>query len=441
MIEQGHFAGIFPEGGITRSGHLHPFQKGCTRIVQGTQIPIIPAYMNGLWTSSFSFAEGKVYTRLGRFFRDFEIEFGEPMPATPTARELWNRVKSLEVNAAFREAHYAPRRPVACLEAAARHRKELAAPGLTYGQLAEAALVLAGHLNRRLSRKTRLGVFLPEGPEKVIAHVAVMLAGHVSYEVSDPAGGHFPHGIAAVLTSQQYAEAHELHRREGMIFVGRVIEKEGAPGWWRFAPRRAWRQVCRFAMRKDSAVAIVDSPRGAVVLSHRGVWAAAHSYRRVLWWKPGTTVRNQLPLSRPAGLTLGFWTVLLNGAQLEFASRPVDFEVVDTDTAHAETKHVLIATEPPGEEARYLPFLELAEASGVVALSSPEVDFMNEKQSGVKPGTLGRLPFGLEVRGREFRSPARFLRYLDVNGTVEEWVPLPFELEMSEQCFLTKAEA
>jgi acyl-[acyl-carrier-protein]-phospholipid O-acyltransferase/long-chain-fatty-acid--[acyl-carrier-protein] ligase len=31
VIEEGHFAGIFPEGGITRSGHLQPFQKGFTR--------------------------------------------------------------------------------------------------------------------------------------------------------------------------------------------------------------------------------------------------------------------------------------------------------------------------------------------------------------------------------------------------------------------------
>lgn len=439
VIEQGHFAGIFPEGGITRSGHLHGFQRGFTRIVAGTQIPIIPAYMNGLWTSSFSFSEGKVSLRLGRFFRDFEIEFGEPMPPTTTARGLWERVKSLEVNAAVRDAHHAPLLPVAFLKAAARHREEWAAPGLRYGRLAEAALGLAEHLNRKLKRKTRLGIFLPEGPEKVIAAVAAMLGGHVSYELGEAGQENWPHGIGAVLTSQQYAEAHDLPKREGMIFVGRLIEKSGAPWWWRIAPRKAWRRACRFAMRKDSAVAIVDSPRGGVVLSQRGVWAAAHSYRRVLWWKPGTVVRNQLPLSRAAGLTVGFWTVLLNGAMLEWENKAVDFEVVDGDTAHRESKHVLMAGEPPSGEERYLPFLELAEASGVVALSSPVVDFMNEKQVGAKTGTLGKLPFGLEMRGREFRSPARFLRYIDKEGTAPEWVGMPWELEVSDAGFVTKA--
>jgi 1-acyl-sn-glycerol-3-phosphate acyltransferase len=438
VIEQGHFAGIFPEGGITRSGHLHGFQKGFTRIVAGTKIPIIPAYMNGLWTSSFSFSEGKVNLRLGRLFRDFEIEFGEPMPPTTTARELWERVKSLEVNAAVRDAHHAPLLPVAFLQAAARHREEWAAPGLRYGQLAEGALGLAEYLNRKLKRKSRLGIFLPEGPEKVIATVAAMLAGHVSYEL-DEAGENWPHGIGAVLTSQQYAEAHGLEKREGVIFVGRLIERSGAPWWWRMAPRKAWRRVCRFAMRKDSAVAIVDSPRGAVVLSHRGVWAAANSYRRVLWWKPGTAVRNQLPLSRAAGLTLGFWTVLLNGAMLEWRDKGVDFEVVEGDTAHADSKHVLIAGEPPSEAERYLPFLEFAEASGVVALSSPVVDFMNEKQGGVKAGTLGKLPFGLEIRGAEFRSPARCLRYLDEKESAPEWVGMPWRLEMSDAGYVTKA--
>ena len=63
VIEEGHFAGIFPEGGITRSGHLHPFQKGFTRIVSGTQIPVIPAYMNGLWTNLLSFKIGRASCR------------------------------------------------------------------------------------------------------------------------------------------------------------------------------------------------------------------------------------------------------------------------------------------------------------------------------------------------------------------------------------------
>ena len=36
--------------------------------------------MNGLWNSMLSFSESKVHLRIGRFFRDFEIEFGTPCP-------------------------------------------------------------------------------------------------------------------------------------------------------------------------------------------------------------------------------------------------------------------------------------------------------------------------------------------------------------------------
>ena len=463
VIEEGHFAGIFPEGGITRSGHLHPFQKGFTRIVAGTKIPVIPAYMNGLWTSFASFSEKKVSLRMGRFFRPFEIEYGTPLPPTVTARELWRVVKGLEVNAAFRDAHRAPILPVAFLKAAAGNERKIAVResgrSLTYGALASSALLFARHINRKIRRKARIGVFLPDGVEKVIAHVAVVLSGHVVMEVPELHGAELDefvnrHGLGMLVTSQAWIEAHGVAKSEHQIFIGRALERfdsrdQGRTWLYRkLSAHFVWRQVCTHSMRKDSAGAIVSSPRGPAVLSHRGIWSAAHGARRVLWWQAGTTVRNRLPLDRPVGLTLGLWMPLLNGATLVYEDRSADFEIVDGPEwtkAHAESGYVLVVdpTEPMGE--KHLPVCELAEASGAVSISSPPVDFMGEVQSGIKAGTLGRLPFGLELKetesGVELRGPARLLRYLDAgdaktHARIEEWLGVAVPLELNEQCFV-----
>ena len=474
VIEEGHFAGIFPEGGITRSGHLHPFQKGFTRILSGTQIPVIPAYMNGLWNSLLSFSEQKVNLRVGRWFRPLEIEYGTPLPPTVTAPELWRVVKSLEVNAAFRDSEKAPTLPMAFLESAAKHDRWIAVEAgrqkISYGVLASSSLLFARHINRRLRRKARIGIFLPDGVEKAIAHVSVVMAGHVAMEVPELSGTELEqfisgHGLGTLVTSQAWLDAHELKKSDGMFFIGRALEKFDSRDrnriwlYRKLSPHAAWRQVCTHAMRKETAAAIVGSPRGPVVLSHRGIWSAAWSARRVLWWKPGITVRNRVPLNRAAGLSLGFWMPLLNGAKISFDNTAADFEVLDAENAHqahAESKHVIVVedeTRKATTEAvaslgnRYLPMFELAEASGALSISSPPVDFMGELQTGAKAETLGRLPFGLEMEksgeGIKLRSPARLLRYLDAgepktHSRIDDWFEVPVPLDLSDQCFVER---
>ncbi len=461
VIEEGHFAGIFPEGGITRSGHLHPFQKGFTRIVSGTQIPVIPAYMNGLWTNLLSFSESKVTMRIGRFFRPLEIEFGTPQPPTISARDLWRVVKSLEVNAAFRDAHHAPLLPIAFLEAGKRHAKLIAVrangQSISYGDLASKSLLFARHINRRLRRKARIGIFLPDGIEKVIAHIATVMAGHVAMEIPDLSGKEFEdfvanHGLGTVVTSQSWTDSHGLPKADSMLFIGRTLEKFESQDpmltsiYRKFSPKFAWKQVCTHSMRKDSAAVIVSSPRGPAVLSHRGIWSAAWAARRVLWWKPGININNRVPLNRPASMSLGLWMPLLNGATLVYGDEPVDFELVDApdwQSAHPESKHVLVIDPSEDLGERYLPILELAEASGVAAISSPPVDFMGEVQSGIKAGTFGQMPFGLELEetelGIKLRSPSRFLRYLDAGDSkTQEWVEVEVPLSLTEHWFVER---
>ncbi|WP_031496489.1 1-acyl-sn-glycerol-3-phosphate acyltransferase [Bryobacter aggregatus] len=478
VIEEGHFAGIFPEGGISRSGHLHPFQKGFTRIVAGTEIPVIPAYMNGLWGTLLSFSEQKVNFCIPRFFRAVEIEYGAPLPAKVSAAELWRTVKSLEVNAAFRDSERAAILPLAFLEAAGRNEGKTALISngqiLSYGELASTALLFARYLNRRLRRKKRIGVYLPNGPEKMIAHVAIALAGHVGMEIGELRGADFDsfvstHGLGSIISSQSWMEQHGVAKTENTFWIGRAIKHFGhrdrARTWiYRMlAPRLAWRQVCTFPMRKESAVAIVASRRGPAVLSQRGIWSAAQGARRVLWFKPGVIVHNRVSLQRSAGLLLGFWMPLLNGATLTIDDRAADFEIIDPQQArevHPHSKHVLVAEDElrstPEEVVaslahRYLPVFELPEASGVLALSSPEVDFAGEKQSGIKEGTQGYLPFGLEMieteKGIRLRGPARVLRYLDqepndgptkTQTRIEDWIEVEVPAVFTDQFFVTR---
>jgi 1-acyl-sn-glycerol-3-phosphate acyltransferase len=442
IIDPGHVAGLFPEGGISRAGYLQPFQKGFTRILHGSSAPIVPAYLNGLWTNFLSFGESEVGMKFGRFFRPLEIEFGRPMPPTTTPLELWRQVKHLEVNAAYRDSQTDPILPVAFLAAARRYGKlpAIVTPEgvITYNGLATRSQLLARYLRRHLREKSRVGVRLAPGPEKVIAYLALALAGHVAFDLE---GETADLGVAATVAT------------EGGIRVDRFLAepdfRDSARLWLLrlLSPHRAWREGCKFAMRKESAVAVSNSPRGRVVLSHRSVASAAASIRRTLWLKPGVVIRSELPFSRTAGLQLGLWAPLLHGAALHFGPGEADFEVKDAaDAEQSQAKYVLAVESESGprmtaEGERFLPVLELPESSGLLSLSAPPVTFAGETQSATKAGTLGKLNFGLEFKDGQMRGPARFLRYLGEEEKASpalknEWVVLPETLRLNEQGFV-----
>jgi acyl-[acyl-carrier-protein]-phospholipid O-acyltransferase/long-chain-fatty-acid--[acyl-carrier-protein] ligase len=76
----GELVCVFPEGGITRTGEMQPFQPGLMRIIEGTDLPVIPVYVDGMWGSIFSFEGGKAFWKLPKKWRyPVTIRFGKPI--------------------------------------------------------------------------------------------------------------------------------------------------------------------------------------------------------------------------------------------------------------------------------------------------------------------------------------------------------------------------
>jgi acyl-[acyl-carrier-protein]-phospholipid O-acyltransferase/long-chain-fatty-acid--[acyl-carrier-protein] ligase len=79
-IENGDLVCIFPEGGLTRSGQVQAFKPGLMKILEGTQAPVIPVYLEGLWGSIFSFKGEKFFWKWPeRLPYPISIHFGQPI--------------------------------------------------------------------------------------------------------------------------------------------------------------------------------------------------------------------------------------------------------------------------------------------------------------------------------------------------------------------------
>lgn len=95
-IEKGELVGIFPEGGITRSGEMDTFRRGYERIIDGTGAPVIPVYLEGMWGHPLSMKGGKLFACWERFWRpEIRVIIGPPIAHAPSPEELETAVRAL----------------------------------------------------------------------------------------------------------------------------------------------------------------------------------------------------------------------------------------------------------------------------------------------------------------------------------------------------------
>jgi 1-acyl-sn-glycerol-3-phosphate acyltransferase len=63
VLDEGDLLCIFPEGGLTRDGHLQPFKGGIMKILETHPVPVVPIALTNLWGSFFSRVERGVAMR------------------------------------------------------------------------------------------------------------------------------------------------------------------------------------------------------------------------------------------------------------------------------------------------------------------------------------------------------------------------------------------
>ena len=99
-LDNGEVVCIFPEGHLTRDGHVDVFRPGIERIIKRNPVPVVPLALKGLWGSFFSHKNGRAMARLPqRFWSRVELVAGWPVrPERVTADGLRHAVIGLHGN-------------------------------------------------------------------------------------------------------------------------------------------------------------------------------------------------------------------------------------------------------------------------------------------------------------------------------------------------------
>lgn len=93
-LRDGELVCIFPEGKLTADGEMNEFRAGIERIIEETQVPVIPMALQGLWGSFFSRDPNKGFFR--RLWSRVSLVAGESVAPEAVERlDLQARVTSL----------------------------------------------------------------------------------------------------------------------------------------------------------------------------------------------------------------------------------------------------------------------------------------------------------------------------------------------------------
>jgi 1-acyl-sn-glycerol-3-phosphate acyltransferase len=96
-LAAGNIVCIFPEGEITRDGHMNTFRPGIDKIIARRPVPVVPIALSGMWGSWFSRRRGGGLHRLpGKLFARVDVRIGEAVqPDAATASGLEVLVRTL----------------------------------------------------------------------------------------------------------------------------------------------------------------------------------------------------------------------------------------------------------------------------------------------------------------------------------------------------------
>lgn len=338
-IEAGNLVGIFPEGKLTRTGHVKPFERGIEFILRGVSVPVIPIYIDGLWGHPFSKLPGKL-----RFRQPVTISIGKPVPG-PAAESLYQNVLELGTRAAesnqdsfatlaHRFARAAKRNWSAAALADSTGRE------FTFGRALIAAVALKNWIEHNC-REQNIGVLLPATAGGAIVNLGAALAGKTTVNLNFTAGEEaMRHAITrcaikTIFSSREFLEKIKILDLPGIVCLEEVLASITPAAKLRaaLAARLFPDRWLAKAARPDGIAAIIFSsgstgtPKG-VELSHWNLVANIDATAQVFPAGKTDCMLGVLPFFHSFGLTYTLWFPMTRGFKAVFHANPTDAKTI-----------------------------------------------------------------------------------------------------------------
>ena len=163
LLNQGYVVCLFPEGTLSRTGHLTEFKRGFERACElaDETVKIVPFYLRGLWGSQLSYAQGNLKKASGKSLqREIIVGFGEAQSKDMDAAELKRRIFDLSTQTWETHGKTLPGLTEGCLEGLCRNRHKVALVEFDGTETSRSRLLAGASLFASVVRK---GAPIPPG--------------------------------------------------------------------------------------------------------------------------------------------------------------------------------------------------------------------------------------------------------------------------------------
>ncbi|WP_407441744.1 MFS transporter [Fibrobacter sp.] len=355
----GHSVVIFPTGEVSKSPHVEPFSIDYSKAVEGTDAPVVPFYIQGLWGSNFSYSGSDMYGASAE--RAVTIAFGETIPSTTPANEVRAIIRKISIDAWDYSVSFL--KPIA--ESWVKTYKKYVKNGpaiynpdgghFSGYKLMGAVIAFSRLLNKKLgSDEQNVGIMLPPSPAGVIVNLALWLRGKTnvnlnytsSVEIVKLCSGRAD--IKTVITSRMFMD--KLKRRGNdytqiadenlKLLYAEDLMKEIPKAkiaffmfFCMFSPAWIIKMLFRKRVSMRSTAAIVFSsgsegtPKG-VKLSHRNLMGNIQQLACIFNVNRNDVMLSELPLFHSFGLTVTTLLNLTEGSPIVAVADPTDVKTM-----------------------------------------------------------------------------------------------------------------
>lgn len=354
-IQNGELVCIFAEGEITRTGNLQPFQRGMMQIIKGTNAPVIPIYLDGLWGSIFSYSGGKFFwKRPQRWPYPVSIHFGKEIHDPNDVYEVRQAVQRLggEAMEQRKSGQLIPPRAFLrkCRQLGGAEKiVDSSGVSLSGRKLMLASLVLRSVLKRTVFEpgEQKIGILLPPSAGGVLANTAVALDGRVAvnlnYTMSDDVVSYCVKeaGIKHVLTSKKFLEKKPTVIEGAEFVLLEDIKEQAGLGDKLPAALMTFLTPVRLVERMlglhkkspDDLFSIIftsgstGEPKG-VMLSYANVMSNVQGVEQLFHFTKEDVLLGTLPFFHSFGFTGTLWLVLCLDPKGVYHFNPLDCRTI-----------------------------------------------------------------------------------------------------------------